>query len=70
MQIQVTGLGASDGGQRGEVGTLVGRQRSVGSGFVVDADGYIMTNAHVVEGAQRVQIVLPPANADGSLQSA
>jgi len=70
VQIQVTSLGARDTGQRGEIGTFVGRQRSVGSGFVVDADGYIMTNAHVVDGAQRVQIVLPPANPDGSLQAA
>jgi serine protease Do len=71
VQIQVTGLGASaESGQRGEIGTVVGRQRSVGSGFVIDPAGYIMTNAHVVEGAQRVQIVLPPANPDGSLQSA
>jgi serine protease Do len=48
----------------------MGRQRSVGSGFVIDQDGYIMTNAHVVNGAQRIQVVLPPANADGSLNSA
>ena len=29
-----------------------------------------MTNAHVVSGAQRVQVVVPPTNADGSLMSA
>ena len=29
-----------------------------------------MTNAHVVSGAQRVQVVLPPANADGTLATA
>ena len=29
-----------------------------------------MTNAHVVAGAQRVQVVLPPANADGTLATA
>jgi serine protease Do len=42
----------------------------VGSGFVIDADGYILTNAHVVNGAQRVQIMLPPENADGTLATA
>ena len=53
VQIHGDELGARDSG-RGEIGTFVGRQRSIGSGFVVDADGYIMTNAHVVDGAQRV----------------
>jgi len=49
---------------------VFGRQRSVGSGFVIDPDGYIMTNAHVVSGAQRVQIALPADNADGTLGTA
>ena len=35
------------------------RQRSIGSGAIIDADGYIVTNAHVIAGAQRVQVVLP-----------
>ena len=70
VQIMVTGYGARDENGRGEVSAVVTRQRSVGSGFVIDADGYIITNAHVVSGAQRVQVVLPPLNADGSLSSA
>src|SRR3954454_136984 len=70
VQIMVTGYGARDEGGRGDVSALVTRQRSVGSGFVIDPEGYILTNAHVVSGAQRVQVVLPPTNADGSLTSA
>jgi len=70
VQIVVSSYGVREEAGRGETGAVVGRQRSVGSGFVIDADGYIMTNAHVVAGAQRVQIILPPENPDGTLAMA
>jgi serine protease Do len=34
-------------------------QRSLGSGFVIDKDGYILTNRHVIEGADKVQVTFP-----------
>ncbi len=44
-----------DGGSRERRQT----QQSLGSGFVIDKDGYILTNRHVIEGADKVQVTLP-----------
>jgi serine protease Do len=37
---------------------LIATRKSAGSGVILDPDGYIVTNAHVVAGARRVQIML------------
>ena len=70
VQILVSSYGPRAEGVKGETSLVVGRQRSTGSGFVIDPDGYIMTNAHVVSGARRVQVVLPAGDADGTLATA
>jgi serine protease Do len=70
VQVLVTGYGPVDERQRGETGLVIGRQRSIGSGAIIDPDGYIITNAHVVAGARNVQVVLHrDTTGDGPVRS-
>jgi serine protease Do len=43
--------------EEGEGGGVL-KQRALGSGFIVDAGGKVVTNAHVVEGADEVKVKL------------
>src|ERR1700754_1122993 len=38
---------------------LLASERGSGSGVIVDPDGYIVTNAHVVRGAQSLRVEIP-----------
>lgn len=55
VQISVSGYGPLDQ-STGHPVSLFGRQESIGSGVVVDPEGYIVTNAHVVSGAVRIKV--------------
>jgi serine protease Do len=46
------------GGQGGPNGDASIRERSLGSGVIVDAKGYIVTNRHVVDKADRIRVRL------------
>jgi len=70
VQILVSSYGPVESTEHGTTALTLGRQRAIGSGFVIDSSGYIITNAHVVANAQRVQVIVPEGmTGDGSLQA-
>lgn len=63
VQIFVTGYGVRDDEDPAAREPVL--ERSSGSGVIVDADGYIVTNAHVIENATRLEVELPLAATSG-----
>src|SRR5260370_25310652 len=66
VQITVTGFGPLDDKSKDGASFIV-RQRAIGSGVILDPDGYSITNTHVVRGAQQIRVVLPSPVADPPL---
>jgi serine protease Do len=66
VQVLVTGYGPVDSAHGTATDLVFGRQRSLASGVIVDPSGYIITNAHVVAGAKRIEVVLPGSTTDVS----
>jgi S1-C subfamily serine protease len=52
-----TGRGIPGQGAQGGSGDV---PQGAGTGFIIDPTGYIITNNHVVEGAQKLTVTLPP----------
>jgi serine protease Do len=65
VEVLVTGFG-SPSDEDSQTSAALGRERSLGSGVIIDPDGYIVTNYHVVKGADRVRVVLTPPGTRGS----
>jgi serine protease Do len=62
VQIFVSGYAVGPGQPN-----VLAKQQGLGSGVVLDPDGYIVTNAHVVSGARRIQVLLAaPAKVAGA----
>ena len=58
VQVLAVGYRPQGAGHDGQAASVFRLQQTLGSGVVVDAGGYVLTNAHVVQGAERVQVVL------------
>jgi serine protease Do len=58
VQVVVTGYGTPEE-EAPSADALLGLRRTGGSGVILDPAGFIITNSHVIEGARRVQVVLP-----------
>ena len=46
--------------------SLLSKRQYTGSGVILDANGYIITNAHVIEGAHSIDVILAPPRHNGS----
>jgi serine protease Do len=60
VQVVVSGYSSTEDTEQGQMSVIIGKERTIGSGVIVDSEGYIVTNAHVVNGAEKIQVIVPP----------
>jgi serine protease Do len=60
VQILVSGYSSTEDTDQGQMSVVIGKQRTIGSGVIVDPEGYIVSNAHVVKGAEKIEVIVPP----------
>ncbi|HWC16615.1 MAG TPA: trypsin-like peptidase domain-containing protein [Terriglobales bacterium] len=62
VEVKVLGYGVDDDAQDSDEDSThnIVKQHVDGAGVILDPNGYIITNAHLIEGAKRVQVILNP----------
>src|SRR5271170_1054000 len=69
VQIFSTGYATPDDSESTRASSLLSTQRSTGSGVILTADGYIITNNHVVQGARKIEVRLPSSGGAREMES-
>ncbi len=64
VQIVATGYGLKSDKPASDT-ALFEPQEAIGAGVILSADGYIVTNAHVVQGARKIRVRLPGLESPG-----
>jgi serine protease Do len=72
VQIEASGIGPTHkrSNEDGEGLAVLAEEHAIGSGVILDPQGYIVTNAHVVERADRIRVVLPTPAGDSAFDTA
>lgn len=62
VEVKVLGYGVDDDSEDNEDdgSRNIVKQHVAGAGVILDPNGYIVTNEHLIEGAKRVQVILNP----------
>jgi len=68
VQIFSTGYVQPNETESTTASSLLSTQRSTGSGVILSADGYIVTNNHVVQGARKIEVRLAAMNREEARQ--
>jgi serine protease Do len=66
VEVKVSGYGVDDDAdENDDDARILVKQHLTGAGVILDPNGFIVTNAHLIEGAKRVQVILNPTRTQG-----